>query len=238
MKRAPTAGPADRHYWCAVPWLAAPVTAALSGDVRDRDRDVVRRASGMGEAEQLRNSFGWGLGVSQHFGDLVGGDDTVESVGGKQEPVTLADGVLCQVGFYVVTGADGAQQNAAPRMRRGLGLGELAGLDHRPDEGVVVGQAGQPSVAEQVGPGVPDMHQRQPPTTAAHQGSDGGADAGILDLLRRGGDQTVQALERVPGLEVTAQVCDGGDQGQVRPKPGRGRRAASGRGHFRRPPRT
>ena len=150
-------------------------TAALDGELDEPQRGLVRVPH---RGERL---------VQRLLGHHAG-----QAVGAQQEAVTRVRLERRQVGLGDRPAVKGAEQQRPVRVRGHVVLGDLALVDQRLDERVIMGDLDELAVAQQVGPGVADMAECRVPLRPQQRGQ---RRAHALDR-RVGDDQFLQAQVR------------------------------------------
>ena len=93
--------------------------------------------------------------------EILVGNHARQAVGAKQEPVARTDGNFDEIDRDVGRAAERARHDVLERVALRLVLAEDAGVDLLLDPGMVVGQAPQLSVPEQIGAAVADVDERR-----------------------------------------------------------------------------
>ncbi len=159
--------------------------------------------------------------VDQDFPDLVVGDHRREAVAAEQEDVAITSGEGHRVDVHARLRPQGASDDRALRVLLGLLLGESPLAAELLDERVVLGQALELAVAEQVGPAVADVAERNLVVVQhrrrqrrAHSGAGGVLLGELMDLaIRLLGDLLELALRGCLVVARAALEGAGGDSG-------------------------
>ena len=185
-------------------------------DVGDDARHVVRAARAEGQLHQPVRGL-VRVRQLQRLQQRVGRDHVGQPVAADQ--VAVADPGLPDGQVRLHLGAVERVQDQRPlRVRAGLLHGQPALVDQRLDEGVVVGDLAQRAAADQVGPGVADVHQPDPRAGEQQRGEGRAHPIEVRVLLDHRAQVVVRRRGRVPqrGDEVVdrpvlVQVRERGD---------------------------
>lgn len=199
---------------------------ALGGvdDVGDDDGHVVRGAGAQGEGDEAVGGLTGVVRPAQDLLDRVVRDEAAQAVGAEHVPVAAAGLANAEVGLVARLAGEDAGDDRALRVGRGLVLGDPALVDEGLDEGVVLRDLLEASLAQEVGARVADVGEDEL-VARSQQGGDGRAHAEQLGLAvddppdPRVGlvDDAVEGVARLAageGVTVDGRHC--GDRGRAR----------------------
>ena len=140
-------------------------------DVDDDHRDVVGPAVMVGRLDQPLRRLAGVVELAQDRGHLVASHFVGQAIRAEHHPVAGAELELPHVGLHLGRYPEGPGEDVALGMDRRLLLRHLTVAHPLFGQAVVGGDLGHLALGEDVGPGVPDVGQREhvPALRAAHQ---------------------------------------------------------------------